>query len=109
MKTRIFLLCAIALLCLALGALVAPALAQAPALDVVQTDAGLIAPARDSTADVRIYKMIPYAAPPVSDLRWKPPQPVATWQGVRRADYFSPMCMQVATRNCPTLIFLIRR
>jgi para-nitrobenzyl esterase len=70
-----------------------PVLPQASALDVVQTDAGLVAPARDSTADVRIFKMIPYAAPPVSDLRWKPPQPVAPWQGVRRADFYSPVCM----------------
>jgi para-nitrobenzyl esterase len=50
---------------------------------------------RDSTADVRAFKMIPFAAKPVGDLRWKPPQPVTPWQGVRRADYFSPSCMQV--------------
>ncbi len=69
-------------------------LAQGSGLDVVQTDAGLVAATRDSTPTVHAYKMIPFASPPVGDLRWKLPQPVAPWQGVRRAEWFSPMCMQ---------------
>src|SRR5205807_1266214 len=36
----------------------------------------------------------PFAAPPVGDLRWKPPQPVTRWEGVRKADRFSPRAMQ---------------
>jgi len=43
---------------------------------------------------VRAFKGIPYAAPPVGDLRWRPPQPVANWDGVRPAYRFSPQCMQ---------------
>jgi para-nitrobenzyl esterase len=43
---------------------------------------------------VREYLGIPFAAPPVGNLRWRPPQPVAPWQGVRAADRFSPACMQ---------------
>lgn len=43
---------------------------------------------------IRVFKGIPYAAPPVRDLRWKPPQPVADWTGVRPADRFGPRCMQ---------------
>jgi len=43
---------------------------------------------------VREYLGIPFAAPPVGDLRWRPPQPVTPWQGVRAADRFSPACMQ---------------
>ena len=43
---------------------------------------------------VRLYRGIPYAAPPVGDLRWKPPQQVAPWQGVLAANHFSARCMQ---------------
>ncbi len=40
------------------------------------------------------YKGIPFAAPPVGDLRWRAPQPVSKWQGVRPADRYAPGCMQ---------------
>ena len=43
---------------------------------------------------VRSFKGIPYALPPVGDLRWKEPQPPANWDGVRKADHFSHMPMQ---------------
>ena len=43
---------------------------------------------------VRIYKGIPYAAPPVGDLRWRPPQPAASWTGVREATDWSDRCPQ---------------
>ena len=45
---------------------------------------------------MRIFKGIPFAAPPVGNLRWRAPQPVAHWDGVRKADQFSPVCMQNA-------------
>ena len=41
-----------------------------------------------------IYKGVPYAAPPVGDLRWKAPQPVEEWEGVRACDTFSAICPQ---------------
>ena len=41
-----------------------------------------------------VYKGIPFAAPPLGDLRWREPQPAAKWQGVRPADQFAPGCMQ---------------
>ncbi|WP_295793956.1 carboxylesterase family protein [Mucilaginibacter sp.] len=41
-----------------------------------------------------IYKGIPFAAPPVGEFRWRPPQPAAKWDGLRRADKFAPEPMQ---------------
>lgn len=41
-----------------------------------------------------IYRGVPFAAPPLGDLRWRPPQPAAKWTGVRAADKFAPQCMQ---------------
>ena len=41
---------------------------------------------------VRSFKGVPYAAPPVGALRWRPPQTVTAWQGTREANRFSPVC-----------------
>lgn len=43
---------------------------------------------------VRSFKGVPFAQPPVGDLRWKPPQPVKNWKGVREAKKFGPRAMQ---------------
>jgi para-nitrobenzyl esterase len=43
---------------------------------------------------VYAYQGIPYAAPPVGQLRWKTPQPAVPWSGVRAADHFGNKCMQ---------------
>ncbi len=48
----------------------------------------------DAEAGVRAYKGIPFAAPPVGHLRWRPPQPVAPWTAPRTCDSFGPMCPQ---------------
>src|SRR5262249_46253239 len=44
--------------------------------------------------NVASFKGIPFAAPPVGELRWKSPQPVKAWSGVKTADAFAPGCMQ---------------
>ncbi len=45
---------------------------------------------------LRVYRGIPFAAPPVGDLRWQEPQPPIPWHGVREATAFGPACMQAA-------------
>ena len=45
-------------------------------------------------ADVSVYRGLPFAAPPVGDLRWRPPQPVAPWDGIRDATVAAPACVQ---------------
>ncbi len=46
------------------------------------------------TEDLTIYKGIPFAAPPVGDLRWKAPQPVEKWDGVKQTVDYAPAPMQ---------------
>jgi para-nitrobenzyl esterase len=60
----------------------------------VRVENGRLTGAPGSSAEVRVFKGIPYAAPPVGDLRWKAPKPAANWQGVRQATGFSATCMQ---------------
>ncbi len=43
---------------------------------------------------VTSFKSIPFAAPPVGALRWRAPQPVRPWSGIKKADHFGPSCMQ---------------
>jgi para-nitrobenzyl esterase len=69
--------------------------AQAPR--PVRTQAGLV---QGSVHDgVTVYLGIPFAAPPLGDLRWRAPQPVASWPGVRHTDKFAPGCMQIPVVN----------
>ena len=49
-------------------------------------------------SNLSVFKGIPYAAPPVGDLRWRAPQPVANWNDVRRADAFGSACIQPETQ-----------
>jgi para-nitrobenzyl esterase len=60
----------------------------------LQTASGQIQGTKSADGKVRAYKGIPFAAPPVSKLRWKPPQPVENWSGVRPASEFGARCMQ---------------
>ena len=59
---------------------------------VIQLDSG---PIRGKVQDgVRFYAGIPYAAPPIGDLRWKSPQPVKSWTNIRECVEFGPICPQ---------------
>ena len=65
-----------------------------PADPVLEIDGGKIRGVESSVKGVYIYKGIPFAAPPVGDLRWKEPQPVPPWEGVKVADTCGPGAMQ---------------
>jgi para-nitrobenzyl esterase len=60
----------------------------------VKTAAGMVQGVATADQQIRTFKGIPYAAPPVGDLRWRAPQPAAAWQGTRDASKFGPACLQ---------------
>jgi para-nitrobenzyl esterase len=69
-------------------------------VDPIKIDTGYVSGTviGDVGKEVRIYRGIPYAAPPVGDLRWKPPQPADSWPGIRECTAFgnsSPQPMAV--------------
>ena len=69
---------------------------------VIKTSAGQIQGA--TIDDVSIFKGIPYAAPPINEYRWRPPQPVIPWEGVRDALAFGPDCAQGGWGTAPGTI-----
>ncbi|HQU83678.1 MAG TPA: carboxylesterase family protein, partial [Pyrinomonadaceae bacterium] len=60
----------------------------------VKTKNGVVEGTEKQKSGVTIFKGIPYAAPPVGDLRWQPPQPAKNWKDVRQATKFAARCMQ---------------
>jgi para-nitrobenzyl esterase len=68
--------------------LAGPAIA-APAVTIAQ---GALSGTTDS--GISVFKGIPFAAPPIGDLRWRAPQPAASWTGTRDASKFGPVCPQ---------------
>ena len=68
-----------------------------PADAVVAVEGGRLAGAPSPLGDdVTMYRGVPFAAPPVGDLRWRPPQPAPAWDGMRDATEAGPACMQRA-------------
>src|SRR6185503_9413014 len=78
----------------ALAACAGTAGGPSPANPVVMVDAGALEGRIDSTSGALAFNGIPYAAPPVGDLRWRAPQPVKRWDGVRDASRIGLNCMQ---------------
>ena len=70
-------------------------------MDGIKLDTGYIMGTEVSQAgrEIYLYKGIPYAAPPIGELRWKPPQPAASWSGVRECTKFSIQSAQYPDPN----------
>ncbi|MFC1493971.1 carboxylesterase/lipase family protein [Thermodesulfobacteriota bacterium] len=66
--------------------------AQEPAPAAVRVEGGLVQGAVED--GLTVYRGIPFAAPPVGDLRWRAPQPVLKWDGVKETVKFAPACVQ---------------
>jgi para-nitrobenzyl esterase len=91
----------LAALILALPLLASAAFAANPLR--IKTDKGVVEGAFTNGQQIRAFKGIPFAAPPIGDLRWQPPQPVAKWKRILAAKDFGPHCIQ--SGSYPDMIF----
>ena len=66
----------------------------ATAADQVRTASGIVEGFTSLDKKIRIFEGIPFAAPPVGNLRWRPPQSVSSWTGVRETTSFGSRCIQ---------------
>lgn len=78
----------------------------AAAADPLKLDTGLVSGAAGATPEMRIYRGIPFAAPPVAALRWRAPQAPAHWEGVRKAEQFSHVCTQTNPQSSEDCLYL---
>lgn len=74
----------------------APVVPEADSVPVVNTAAGAVEGMTEGS--LRVFKGIPYAAPPVGAARWKPPEPAPHWSDVRAAKEFGPACAAPTSR-----------
>lgn len=79
---------------LAVATLLGSGMALAQTQTQVKTTGGVLEGTTTDAGRVRVFKGIPYAAPPVGALRWRAPQPAASWTGTRKADTYGAQCMQ---------------
>ena len=82
----------IAMTAIAAAVVVTTTYVKAMVPEQVKIDSGTVAGAISGQPTVRVFKGIPFAAPPLGENRWKAPQPVAKWDGVRKADAFGAPC-----------------
>src|SRR5262247_804778 len=74
--------------------LVAAANVSAMIPEQVRIETGLLAGSLSTgQPSVRVFKGVPFAAPPLGENRWRAPQPAAKWDGVRKADAFGAPCI----------------
>ena len=91
---RTFMRSAKSSLAAAVAALAAIFLTGARAAESLQIEGGQIADTAPNASRIRVFKGIPYAAPPVGELRWKAPQPVQPWNDIRSIAEWGPRCVQ---------------
>lgn len=84
------------ILSLSAGGMVIAQSGQTPSnhADIVKVAAGSLRGVTDPETGLRYFWGVPYAQPPVGMLRWREPQPLKSWQGIRKADHFGPRAMQ---------------
>ncbi len=70
-----------------------------------KTENGLVKGLAATDARITVYKGIPFAAPPVGDLRWAPPAPAANWKGIRECFEFGPISMQRTPGKDPNAFY----
>jgi para-nitrobenzyl esterase len=72
-------------------------------MDLIKTENGYISGRvrGEPGSEVHVYRGIPYAAPPVGDLRWRPPQTAASWSGTRECTRYSIQPAQYPDVNVP--------
>jgi len=91
-KTLVTILTGAALVTTATAAPLGPEVA-------VTTASGRVTGIAGTNPAITVYRGIPFAAAPVGDLRWRPPQPAAAWDGVRVADAYCASCVQELRRS----------
>ena len=64
------------------------------AAEIIKTANGILEGTVNPATGIRMFKGVPFAQPPVGDLRWREPQPLKDWTGVRKADRFGARCAQ---------------
>ena len=88
-------------LVLLLAAFAAASVSAQPTDTTLSVEGGKIRGVAADVAGVTLYKAVPFAAPPVGPNRWKAPQPVVAWSGVRESGAWPDRCAQLASANLP--------
>ena len=74
---------------------------QANSAGTILTTNGPLSGTTTADGKIKVFRGIPFAAPPVGDLRWRAPEPVRSWKAVRPADHYGASCMQPLSRSRP--------
>ncbi len=85
----------------ALAGLIVSSAAAQTSDSSIAVEGGKISGAPSDVAGVAVYKAVPFAAPPVGANRWKAPQPVLPWSGVKDSSAWPNRCYQLASANPP--------
>jgi para-nitrobenzyl esterase len=89
------------LMCLLLGSIGTPA-ANSEEQPIMRIESGLLEGTHfASDPNDTAFLGVPYPAPPIGELRWKPPQPALNWSGTRKADKFGSPCPQLPAQWFP--------
>lgn len=64
------------------------------ALHQAKVENGILEGIPGGNPSITVFKGVPYAAPPIGDNRWRPPQPLEDWEGIYKADHFAGICPQ---------------